>query len=546
MNPLLILAIGMLIVIVGILLLRLHAFLALLLGAVVVAGLTGRQQLFASAIASASVPIVAVSAAGGLDVRPGKGRALIAGTTYLVVDGVLSHDAVEVIIAGPRTSAGVHHVRLAGGVPAGVEHSRASLAHATLVDQARSEAAMSVGRRVATGFGDIVGGIGIVIALAAIIGECMMRSGAADRIVWSIRRLLGDAYAPQAFVASGFVLCIPMFFDTVFYLMLPLAKTLRRQTGRHWVLYVLCVVAGATMAHALVPPTPGPLMVISELGVNMGLMMVGGIIVGSIAATAGYLYAVWADRRWDAPLPEEEAGSTHRLETDQSSWPPLAVAILPILLPVILISGSSLLDLYPAGSVPPAWTAYLRFWGDKNVALVVSAALALAMLWWARRGTLRDLSRTTQDALSSAGVIILIIAAGGAFGAALKQTGIATTLTDLMPAAKVALLPLSFLITSTIRIAQGSATVAMITAVGIVAPIVAAGDLGYHPLYVALAIGCGSKPIPWMNDSGFWIISRMSGFSEVQTLRTASAMMSLMGVVGLAVTMLGSWLVPLV
>ncbi len=554
MSPLLILACGMVIVIGGIIVLRLHAFLALLLGALMVAACTTPAQLVASRIATGSVPLVTVDGPDLIAVRPGKSRPLIAGTNYLIVDGVLSEKSLEIIPLGPHPAGHLlKQARVVGGVPAGVDPRHTGLVHQTLADQARTDAAISVGNRVANGLGRTIGHLGIIIALAAIIGECLIRSGAADRIIWSIRRLLGDNRAPQGFVVSGFVLCVPMFFDTVFYLLFPLAKTLRRRTGKHWVLYILCVVAGATMSHSLVPPTPGPLLVIAELGVNMGLMMLGGTIVGLCAACAGYAYAVWADRRWDVAPPEDEPG-TLPAEVDPTRLPSLLLSLTPILLPVVLIGGAALMPLFAPGADAAAWRvavfawidAFLRFWGDKNVALGVSAAFSMFLLWWVRRCPLKELSKSSQDALASAGVVILIIGAGGAFGAALQQTGIARDLTELMPASKAALLPLAFLITATIRIAQGSATVAMVTAVSIVAPIALAGDLGYNLVYVALAIGCGSKPIPWMNDSGFWIISRMTGFSELQTLRTASAMMTLMGVVGLMVTMLGAWLLPLV
>lgn len=552
MSPLVILLIGMLIVVGGVLALRLHAFLALLLGAVVVAGLTTSDQILGARVAASSVAIVALEPDNHLVVRAGKGRALIAGKNYLIVDGKLSDTPVDLTIVGRHpTQAGTMLVQ-AKSLPAGLDPQRTAFIHETVQKSSRKEADASVGDRVANGLGRTATSVGIIIALAAIIGECLMRSGAADRIVWSIRRTLGDQRAPQGFVLSGFVLGIPVFFDTVFYLLLPLAKALRRRTGRHWVLYVLCVVAGATMAHSLVPPTPGPLMVASELGVSIGLMMLGGLAVGLVTISVGYAYAVWADRRWDLPMPDDDgaAGATDpataTTEVDPATLPPLWLALLPILLPVLLIAGVALLDLFPVGSDRPWWVAQLQFWGDKNIALGVSAMVALVMLWRYRQTSLRDLTTTTQTALGAAGVIILITSAGGAFGAVLQQTGITDTLTTMIPAAKQALLPLAFLITATIRIAQGSATVAMITAVGIVAPLAAAGDLGYHPLYLALAIGCGSKPIPWMNDSGFWIIGRMAGFSELQTLKTASAMMTLMGVVGLVVTMLGAWLLPLV
>lgn len=549
MNPVWILLIGMAIVVGGVLTLRLHAFLALLLGAVVVAGLTSSGQILNARVAAGSVAVAAFEPDSHWVVLPVKGRSLITGKNYLIVDGKISTVVVDVAVIGKHpTQRGAMLVRVSGTLPADLTAARVALLHETVQKVAAKEASASVGDRVASGLGKTATSVGIIIALAAIIGECLMKSGAADRIVWSIRRTLGDQRAPQGFVFSGFVLGIPVFFDTVFYLLLPLAKALRRRTGRHWVLYVLCVVAGATMAHSLVPPTPGPLMVATELGVSIGLMMIGGTIVGLVAASAGYAYAVWADRRWDLPMPADDAATeaASAVEVDPATLPPLWLAIAPIILPVVLISGAATLDLYPADAVLPGWALQLQFWGDKNISLGVSAVLALVTLWKFRRVPLRELNATTQTALASAGVIILITAAGGAFGAVLQQTGIAEVLTQIIPAAKHALLPLAFLITTTIRIAQGSATVAMITAVGIVAPLVTAGDLGYHPLYVALAIGCGSKPIPWMNDSGFWIIGRMSGFTEIQTLRTASAMMSLMGVVGLIVTMLGAWLFPLV
>jgi GntP family gluconate:H+ symporter len=544
-DPVVILFVGMAIVVGGVLALRLHAFLALLLAAVVVAGLTTADQIIGARVAASSVAVIAVEPDNHWLVEPGKGRALIAGKNYLIVDGKLSDQTVLLHVVG-KDAARPELTRVqVHGAPAANPAIRVGLIHETVRAGALKEGNAGVGDRVASGLGKTATSIGIIIALAAIIGECLMLSGAADRIVWSIRRLLGDQRAPQGFVFSGFVLGIPVFFDTVFYLLLPLAKALRRRTGRNWVLYVLSVVAGATMAHSLVPPTPGPLMVANELGVSMGLMMIGGTIVGLIAATAGFAYATWANRRWDVAPPDDEQ-PVDLAEPDLSKLPPLWLALAPILLPVLLISAAATLDLFPAGAALPWWAHQLQFWGDKNISLGLSAALALFTYWHFKQVSFKQLNATTQTALASAGVIILITSAGGAFGSVLQQTGIAEVLTGMMPASKAALLPIAFLITTTIRIAQGSATVAMITAVGIVAPLVAAGDLGYHPLYVALAIGCGSKPIPWMNDSGFWIIGKMSGFSELQTLRTASVMMSLMGVVGLIVTMLGAWLLPLV
>jgi GntP family gluconate:H+ symporter len=142
--------------------------------------------------------------------------------------------------------------------------------------------------------------------------------------------------------------------------------------------------------------------------------------------------------------------------------------------------------------------------------------------------------------------MILIICAGGAFGYVLRQTDIAAALRQHIPAGKLALLPIAFAMTTLIRTAQGSAMVAMITVAGIVSPLAAAGGLGFHPVYLALAIGCGSKPIMWMNDSGFWIMSKMSGMTEGETLKTATVMMIIMATVALGVVMVGAWVMPMV
>ncbi len=173
--------------------------------------------------------------------------------------------------------------------------------------------------------------------------------------------------------------------------------------------------------------------------------------------------------------------------------------------------------------------------------------IAMAVLVRQQRANLKQLAGSIQDALSSGGVIILITAAGGSFGAVLKQTGIAETFESWIgDNSYLVVLLLAFLITTAIRTAQGSATVAMITAVGILAGFASGGNLGCHTVYLALAIGCGSKPIAWMNDSGFWVICKMSGMTEAEGLRFVTPMSILMGIVGLTVTLIGAWQFPMV
>lgn len=426
--------------------------------------------------------------------------------------------------------------------PALVE--RAALARGASAAAARQLSQQSTGERVADGFGRTAGQIGIMIAAASIIGTCLLESGSADRIVRSAVKAVGQTRAPLAFLASGFTLGIPVFFDTVFYLMVPLAKAMWARTRDSYLLYVLAIVAGATMTHSLVPPTPGPLFVAAELHVDMGLMILGGIVVGIFTAATGYAWALWMNRRLVVPV-RGTADAIAQLEElarrEDRALPRLWLAALPIVLPVVLLSGTSILAAVGAGETRLA--TVVGAVGDRNIALLIGAGIGLlTLLAYSSPSQTLDAVGT---ALTSGGVIILITSAGGAFGAALQQTGIASTIQELSTAYQLPVLPLAFTLTMLVRTAQGSATVAMITASGIVSGLATSGQLAFHPLYLALAIGCGSKPVWWMNDSGFWVVTQMSGMTERESLRTLTPMSVVMGFVGLTATMIGAWLVPL-
>jgi len=479
-DPLWLLLVGMIVVLGGILLLRLHAFLALILGALIVASLTA--------------------------------------------PAALEKFAADKGMTAEQTTA--------------------------LVES-------SVGERVAQGFGRTCTKIGILIAMASIIGKFLLESGAAERIVRSLVRWLGEQRASHAFLSSGFLLGMPVFFDTVFYLMIPLGKAMGIRAHRKYGLYVMSIVAGATMTHSLVPPTPGPLFVAGELSVSMPLMIAGGIVVGLFAVSAGYLYALWANRRWPIPVRDTADTSTDDLrnmaQKDESALPPFWLSMLPIILPVVLIAARTLFNSWAQAQQPtttaPWWqglAVVIDNIGNPNVALTISAGVALLTFTWWRLDQREKISPFLQNALSNGGLIILITSAGGAFGGSLQQTGIGNRIQELAASYHIAVLPLAFLVTAVVRTAQGSATVAMITAVGILSGLAGGGQLGFNPLYLALAIGCGSKLVAWMNDSGFWVMCKMSGMTEGETLKTCSAMMAVMAIVGLFVTMILARLFPLV
>ena len=544
-----ILLVGIVVVVGGVLLLRLHAFLALVLGALIVSALTPSTSIENYAIQKDAFKILTADDVVGRELTIPLTTAQITGYDFVLLRGddemgvyqEISDVRFEKSPSADATEARATFSRSEVLLRAGdVVITRPALA------AARGLSEKTVAARVTDGFGSTCAKIGVLIAMASIIGKCLLDSGAADRIVRSTLKVLGERGAPLSFLSSGFLLGIPVFFDTVFYLMIPLGKAMRMRTGRNYLLYVLTIVAGATMAHSLVPPTPGPLFVAEQLGVDIGEMILGGCIVGLFTAGFGYFYAGMANRIWDLPLRASADLSLEDLQEisnrDESDLPPTWLSLLPIVLPVVLIGGLTVLKRL-TGDADSTFMRVATTLGDKNIALIISAAVAMAMLVWKKRTNLKDLAESIQAALASGGVIILITAAGGAFGRVLQQTGVSGLIGDLPESSPLMIIMLAFLITTAIRTAQGSATVAMITSVGILSGL--AAELPFHPVYLALAIGCGSKPIGWMNDSGFWVITKMSGMTEAEGLKYVTPMTSLMGVVGLVVTMVGVTLFPL-
>ena len=410
--------------------------------------------------------------------------------------------------------------------------------------------ASPIGKRIASGFGSTCGKIGILIAMAAIIGKCLLDSGGADKIVRSSLKLVGEKQAPFAFLGSGFTLGMPVFFDTVFYLMLPLAKVFTARSGKNYLLLVLSIVAGGSMAHSLVPPTPGPLMVAGEFGVDVGQMMIGGLAVGLFAAGIGYIYASWANTRTPVPLRDTPDSTLAELEAQvnkqESELPPLWLSLLPILLPLFLIGGATTWKLVRPED---CWCqAYIQPLGEKNLAMVLGAVAAIILLVRQIGFDKERLSKTFNEALSGGGMVILITASGGAFGTILQQTGIGPWMKIHVDAAGLGMtgiLLVAFGVTALIRFAQGSATVSMMTTAAILAGLADPATLGCSPLYLALAIGCGSKPLAWMNDSGFWVVCKMSGMSEGETLCTFSVLLTVMGIAGITATCILANLFPL-
>ena len=500
MDPLIILLIGMAVVIGGVIWLRLHAFVALIVGSLVVGSLASYESIKLSVLKDTRIE---------KDIRR------------------------QVISNFGKDNSNLNYL--------------VQVMHET---KASNIASQSVIGRVTDAFGKACGNLGILIAMASIIGKCLLESGGAERIVRTTLGWLGEKRAPLAFTGSGFLLGTPVFFDTVFYLMIPLGKSLAMRFRKNYGLYIMTIVAGATMAHSLVPPTPGPLFVAEQLNVSLGLMIVMGLIVGSLACWVGYIYANWINSKskWHVPLRDSPDSPLAKLEKisyhQDKALPNFIIALLPVLLPILLIGGNTILQKV-INDHSSSLANTLSVVGDKNIALIISAIVALGLLILKKRGDKKELFDSVQSALASGGLVILITAAGASFGSVLQQTNIADRIGSLSVEFNISglfFLPMAFFVTAIVRTAQGSATVSMITSVGIFASM--AEGLPFHPVYLALAIGCGSKPFPWMNDSGFWVINRMSGMTIRESIRSVSILMTVMAISGLVMTIFLAWVFP--
>ena len=423
---------------------------------------------------------------------------------------------------------------------------------------APGEAAVKIAR-VAEGFGRTAGTVGIVIALAAIIGKAMMDSGAADRIVNGFLALLGEKRGATALCSTGYILSIPVFFDTVFFLLVPLARSMYRRTHRNYLKYLLAIAAGAGATHTLVPPTPGPLAIAGTLGVDLGTMVLVGAAVALPAAAAGLLFAGWVDRRMPVVPPASAARGVSAAEVAPTApLPGLIPSLLPILLPVLLISSHTVVASMTArpGMHAAMWSTlepYTAIIGNPNLALLVGTGIAMWVYARQRRASRADIAQMVETSLMSAGVMILIIAASGAFGVALQATEIGSVIERTFVGQAAAsgggsglvFLFLGFGVASLIKLAQGSSTVAMITTAAMLAAMLPASGLPFHTVYVATAIASGSLVGTWMNDSGFWLFSKMGGVTEIETLKSWTPVLGIVGLTAMVTTLALALLVPL-
>ncbi|HWD18453.1 MAG TPA: hypothetical protein VHB20_04175 [Verrucomicrobiae bacterium] len=397
-------------------------------------------------------------------------------------------------------------------------------------------------------FGKTAGVIGISIGLAAVIAVCLMESGAADKVVRRFLGFFGPKRAGLALLTSTYILAIPIFFDTMFMLMAPLAMVMAVRTGKNYVLYLMAICGGGAITHVLVVPHPGPLGMVENLKLDPGFCIAAGILAGIIPAFVGYAVSTWINRRLNLGLPSAlglPVSDLDKIEMQpESELPPFVASILPVILPVALISLASLFNVIGNASYPTA-AKIAAFVGNKNIALLIGTLLAIILLARQKRMSLGQISILLEPSMATAAVCILIVSASGAFGSMLKNAGVGLAIQHAATGRAINLVALAYVIALVLRVAQGSSTVSMLTTSSMLAPMVLNHDLPFHPIYVFLAISFGSLGASWMNDSGFWVVSKISGLTERQTLASWSVLATVISVSGFLVVWAFSFALPL-
>jgi len=393
------------------------------------------------------------------------------------------------------------------------------------------------------GFGDTVGSIGFVIVAGTMIGILLEESGGAQALAERSLALLGERRAIPAVGLAGFIVSIPVFGDSCFLLLFPLARAIARRAGVAFAGCVISLSLGLTISHTLIPPTPGPIVGAQQLEADLGLVILLGIPPSLLAFLAACIFAVlYATRIPLDPGKGAGAAAASPAAIPAAERPAAAKALLPIVVPIILIVAKSIADL-PSKRLQEGNVAHLvRFIGDPVIALLLGVGFALWLPKRFHRGLISP-DGAFGRAVTTSGVIILITAAGGAFGRVLRDSGIAKTIGDALSTAHLGMW-LPFILAAAIKTAQGSSTVAMITVSSLLSPMLPSLglDAPVARALVVLSVGSGAMVASHANDSIFWVITQLAGMDvktgyKLHTLGTA-----LIGTVSAAVV----WIMSIV
>lgn len=395
---------------------------------------------------------------------------------------------------------------------------------------------MTIIKSVQNGMGDILGFIAIVVGIGSIFGEILQVSGGAEALSRSMLKKFGEERSSWAMMTTGFIIAIPVFLDVGFIILVPMAYALSRKTGRSVLYYAIPLLAGLAVTHAFIPPTPGPIAVAEIINAQLGWVILFGFIVGlPTAIVAGPYFGRYIAKRIHIDPPDISEEQKLLDAQSQKELPSFGMVAFLIALPLFLILLSTFADL----AVKNQWIAesltaeIVLFIGHPFIALLIATMSAMYFLGTKRNYSGKQLMQIANKALGPAGLIILVTGAGGVFKQILVDSGVGAAIAESVSNRNIPPVVLAYVLAVIIRLTQGSATVAMITAAGMVAPVIevlGTGEIG--KALVVLVIAAGATTFSHVNDSGFWLVGKYLNMTEKQTIQSWSVMETIISVVG--------------
>jgi Gnt-I system low-affinity gluconate transporter len=392
------------------------------------------------------------------------------------------------------------------------------------------------------GMGGILGFIAIIVGLGSIMGKMLEVSGGAEALARNIVSIFGTERTPWGMTMTGFIISIPVFLDVGFIILVPIIYALARKSKKSTLYYAIPLLAGMLVTHSFIPPTPGPTAVAEIIGVPLGWVIIFGVITGIPAAIlAGPVFGKYIGDRIHVDPPDfSETGKRKPPSPEEKS--DFFMILLVIFLPLFLIVFATIVDFLQTQTYLPSdlsWINFIQFIGHPFSALAISTLISAYFLGYKKGFTGKEVLSFSDKALAPAGLIILVTGAGGVFKEILVDSGVGTALAETIMAYQVAPIFLAYFLAVVVRVTQGSATIAMITAAGMIAPMMNTFGLSTpEKALIVIAIAAGASILSHFNDSGFWLVNKYLGLTEKQTLKSWTIMATIVSVTGFCMALL--------
>ena len=389
---------------------------------------------------------------------------------------------------------------------------------------------LAIIKAIQEGMGSTLGFVAVVVGLGAMFGAILEHSGGAESLATFLLSKFGEKRSSWALMLTGFIVAIPVFFDVAFIILVPMIYALQRKTGKSLLLYGIPLLAGLAITHSFIPPTPGPVAVADIVKADLGWVIFFGFLTGiPTAIVCGPLFAKYIAKKIhvDAPVLQIDSDAI-------KTFPPVGIIISIISIPIVLIVLNTFLNSPLIGEefVSKKILEWLGMIGHPFSALIIANLIAWYTLGLRRGFTKDKLLNITTQSMGPAGIIILLTGAGGVFKQMLVNTGAGEMLANYFADQGVSILLFSFIAAALIRILQGSATVAMITAAGLTSPLLVETISEPQKALIVIAIASGATIMSHVNDSGFWLVSKYLGLSEKETFKSWTVMTTILALTG--------------